>query len=113
MPRTSAETALFAVLACTAGLSEEFLYRGFAFAVFARMSAGSALVLEIAAFLASALFAIGHIYQGRRGLITTFVVGIIFSVVRIWSGSLVPLIVAHAGIDLVAGIYVSRFLPNG
>src|SRR5882672_5866125 len=41
VPRTKAETAVFAVLAITAGLSEEFLYRGFVFAMFARLFAGA------------------------------------------------------------------------
>src|SRR5579871_2919683 len=31
MPRTGKETIVFAALACTAGISEEFLYRGFVF----------------------------------------------------------------------------------
>src|ERR1019366_6774099 len=37
MPRTISESVVFTALACTAGLSEEFLYRGFAFAVFKRI----------------------------------------------------------------------------
>jgi membrane protease YdiL (CAAX protease family) len=109
MPRTSAETIAFAALACTAGLSEEFLYRGFVFTVFAHMFAGSAVSIMAAAVLSSAWFAIAHLYQGRRGLITTFIVGILFSVVRIWSGSLIPSMAAHAGMDLIAGICLSNF----
>jgi uncharacterized protein len=113
MPRTLGETVVFAALACTAGLSEEFLYRGFVFAVFAGMFATSALAIWIAAILSSAWFAIAHLYQGQRGIITTFVVGMLFSLVRIWSRSLIPSMAAHAGIDLIAGIYVSRFLQKG
>jgi membrane protease YdiL (CAAX protease family) len=109
MPRTSTETLVFAALACTAGLSEEFLYRGFVFTLFARMFAGSAEPIMIAAVLSSGWFAVGHLYQGKRGMITTFVVVIIFSIVRIWSVSLIPSIAAHAGIDLFAGICLSNF----
>jgi CAAX protease family protein len=105
MPRTSPEAAVFAVLACTAGASEEFLYRGFVLAVFMRMFASSAQVIVIAGILSSAWFAVGHLYQGRRGIITTFIVGIIFAGIRVWSGSLMPSMVAHAGIDLIAGLY--------
>ncbi len=112
-PRTSADLIAFAALSCTAGLCEEFLYRGFAFAVFARILANSAFPMAGAAILSSALFAIGHLYQGKRGLITTFVVGILFSIVRIWSGSLLPSMVAHAGIDLIAGLFVSRSINSG
>jgi uncharacterized protein len=113
MPTTLTETLVFAALACTAGLTEEFLYRGFVFAVLARVFANSGLSLSIAALLSSAWFGIGHLYQGRRGIITTIIVCILFSIVRIWSGSLIPSIAAHAGIDLIAGICVSRFPPNG
>jgi uncharacterized protein len=113
MPRTSNETVIFAALACTAGLSEEFLYRGFVFAVFVRLFATSAMSVSIAAVLSSAWFAIAHSYQGWRGVITTFVVGILFVLVRIWTGSLLPSVAAHAGIDLVAGLVASRLFPNG
>jgi uncharacterized protein len=112
-PRTSIDLFAFAALSCTAGLCEEFLYRGFAFTVFARMLANSALSMPGAAALSSGWFAIGHLYQGKRGLITTFVVGLIFSVVRIWSGSLMPSVAAHAGIDLIAGLFVSKALHRG
>jgi membrane protease YdiL (CAAX protease family) len=109
MPRTLAETIAFAALACTAGLSEEFLYRGFVFTVFAHMFAGSAGSSPVAAVLSSSWFAIAHLYQGWRGIVTTFVVVILFSVVRIWTGSLIPSMAAHAGIDLIAGISLSNF----
>ena len=105
MPRTTTETLLFAALACTAGLSEEFLYRGFVFAVFARMLASLPFSILIAAVLSSIWFAVAHLYQGRRGIATTFVVGIVFCAVRVWSGSLVPSIAAHIGVDLIAGLY--------
>jgi membrane protease YdiL (CAAX protease family) len=38
------------------------------------------------------------------------VVGIIFALTRIWTGSLLPAIIAHAGIDLVVGISASKLL---
>jgi uncharacterized protein len=109
-PRTSIDLIAFAALACTAGICEEFLYRGFVFSVFARMFANAAVSIPVATVLSSLWFAIGHLYQGRRGLLTTFVVAMLFSFVRIWSGSLIPSILAHAGIDLVAGAYVAHFI---
>jgi uncharacterized protein len=110
MPRSFPETLVFAALACTAGLAEEFLYRGFVFTVFARLFASSAASIPLAVVLSSVWFGVGHLYQGRRGIITTFVVGILFSMVRIWSGSLIPSMAAHAGMDLMAGIGMSRFI---
>jgi len=110
MPQTPTEAFAFVALACTAGLSEEFVYRGFVFAVFSRALADSAFAAFIALVGSSAWFAMAHLYQGRRGIITTFVVGILFSTVRIWSGNIVPAIVGHISVDLVAGLYAPRVL---
>jgi membrane protease YdiL (CAAX protease family) len=113
MPRTNTETAVFTVLACTAGLTEEFLYRGFVFVVLARVFQISTYSMLIAGILSSAWFAVGHLYQGRRGIITTFIVGILFISVRYWSRSLIPSMAAHAGIDLIVGLYGSKMFRDG
>jgi uncharacterized protein len=110
MPRSARETLVYAALACTAGISEEFLYRGFVFMAFVRIIVNYGPPTAGAALLSSAWFSLAHLYQGRRGIITTCVVGIIFASIRIWTGSLLPAIAAHIGIDLVAGIGMSRFL---
>jgi uncharacterized protein len=112
MPRTPTETLVYAALACTAGISEEFLYRGFVFMAFVRMIVNFGPPNAAAAILSSAWFSLAHLYQGRRGLITTCVVGMIFVLVRIWTGSLIPAVVAHIGIDLVVGICASKFLQK-
>ncbi len=110
MPRTSKESWAYAALACTAGLSEEFLYRGFVFMAFIRIVVNYGSPNAFAAILSSAWFSLAHLYQGKRGLITTFIVGMIFISIRIWTGSLIPAIAAHIAIDLVAGILVGRSL---
>jgi len=112
MPRTPKETFVYAALACTAGISEEFLYRGFVFMAFVRMIVNFGPPNGLAAILSSAWFSLAHLYQRRR-IITTFVVGMIFVFMRIWTGSLVPAVVAHIGIDLVVGICAFRFLQKG
>ena len=112
MPRSTKETWVFAALACTAGISEEFLYRGFVFMAFVRMIVNYGPPNTFAAILSSVWFSVAHLYQGRRGIITTFVVGMIFAFLRIWTGSLIPGIIAHIGMDLVAGICISRFLQS-
>lgn len=112
MPRTLTEGFVFAALAGTAGISEEFLYRGFLLAVFANVFTNTAGSILIASCLSSLWFAVAHLYQGRRGAITTFVVAMIFASVRVWSGSLLPSIVAHAAVDLIMGLYVPRLLKQ-
>jgi uncharacterized protein len=110
MPRSSRENWFFSALAVTAGFSEEFLYRGFVFMAIYRMMVNYGPPVIIAGLLSSAWFSLAHLYQGRRGLITTFVVGTILVSVRIWTGSLIPAVAAHIGIDLIAGIYASKVL---
>jgi membrane protease YdiL (CAAX protease family) len=112
MPRTWRETVAFAALATTAGLSEEFLYRGFLLALFAAMFTSLAGSMVLASFASSIWFSVAHLYQGRRGIITTFVVGVIFATVRVSSGCLLPSIVAHASVDMLAGICISRMLKK-
>jgi membrane protease YdiL (CAAX protease family) len=110
MPQTPTEVFAFVALACTAGLSEEFVYRGFVFAVFFRALADTVSAAFFATVISSIWFAMAHLYQGRRGIITTCVVGLLFCTVRIWSGNIAPAIAAHIGVDLVAGLYAPRLL---
>jgi membrane protease YdiL (CAAX protease family) len=112
MPKTLAEALVFVALACTAGISEEFIYRGFVFAVFLHAFGGLPVATLLAVLVSSVWFAMAHLYQGRRGIITTFVVGILFSAVRIWTGNLAPAIAGHIGVDLVAGLCGPRLLRS-
>lgn len=99
MPRNAVEAAAFTMLVATVSLCEEFLYRGFAYAFFLRLAHGAAIALVAS----SLLFGVGHLYQGPRGVILTFVLGIVFGGVRILSGSLVPGMIAHFAVDILAG----------
>jgi membrane protease YdiL (CAAX protease family) len=112
MPRSPAENWFFSGLAVTAGCSEEFLYRGFVFMALYRAVVNYGPADTFAGILSSAWFSLAHLYQGKRGLITTFVVGLILIAFRIWTGSLIPAITAHIGIDLIAGIFASRILQR-
>ena len=107
MPHNSIEALVFVALVSTVALCEEYLYRGFAFAAFQRAAGGS---MFLAAIGSSALFALGHLYQGRRGLRTTFIVGLLFAAARIATASLIPSIAAHFVTDLAAGLAGPRIL---
>jgi membrane protease YdiL (CAAX protease family) len=101
MPRELTEWLVFVALVGTVSLCEELIYRGFVFAVFRQLGGGSAAV---AIFGSSALFALGHIYQGRRGVANTFVLGLLLAGARSWSDSLLPPILTHLAVDLTAGL---------
>ncbi len=109
MPQNSTERLAFFALVVTVAICEEILYRGWAQALFQSISGGSIL---IAVTGSAALFSIAHIYQGQRGLIATFIVGALFSLVRAWTGSLIPTMAAHFAADLAAGLLAPRWLNS-
>ena len=109
LPHNHIEVFAFATLATTVALCEEFLYRGFVFTVLQRAAADSLLV---AALGSSAMFALAHLYQGRRGLASTFIVGMIFAVTRMGTESLAPSVLAHLLTDLMAGLWAPRMLTG-
>ena len=106
MPRTFTEAAPFVALVATVSVCEEFLYRGFLFSLVQRVFGGSLIAAVVGS---SAIFGIGHYYQGRRGVINTSVLGAIFAGTRIWTASLLPAMFAHFAVDLVAGLGGARW----
>jgi membrane protease YdiL (CAAX protease family) len=106
LPVNLLEYLPYSALAITAGVCEEFVYRGFAIAALSK----AGLPLWIAVIVSSLLFGLAHAYQGRGGIISTGVFGVLLAIGRIWFGSLVPVMMWHAGLDLAAGIAAPRYL---
>jgi len=106
LPRTPAEFGPYAALAVTAGVCEEFLYRGFAMAALSR----AGLSLWVVVLISSALFGLAHTYQGRSGVAGTTLMGLLFGIAREALQSLGPVMVWHAVVDLAAGIAGPRYL---
>jgi membrane protease YdiL (CAAX protease family) len=107
-PRDGIERLAFLVLVITVAICEEFIYRGFAQYVFQDWPH----LLLVGIFGSALLFSFAHLYQGRRGLVSTFAVGVLFSGVRAWSGSLVPTIAAHFVADLSIGLLAPRYIQE-
>jgi membrane protease YdiL (CAAX protease family) len=106
LPQNSRELLPFLGLAVTAGLCEEFLYRGFAMAALAR--AGFSTVLAVV--LSSVTFGLAHLYQGRSGFAGTTLLGLLLGGARTLFGSLIPVSAWHTGVDLVAGLAGPKYL---
>ena len=110
-PRSRVELVSFMALAATAGLCEEFLYRGFAMA--ALTMAG--LPVWSVVLLSSILFGLAHLYQGRGGLVSTLLIGLVFGTARIAYDGMIPVMFWHFVVDAVAGVagpkYLLRPLP--
>jgi membrane protease YdiL (CAAX protease family) len=105
-PRDGVERLSFFALVSTVAICEEFIYRGFAQYVLQDWSHS----LFFGLVLSSLLFSVAHLYQGRRGLVSTFTVGILFAGVRAWSGTLLPTIVAHFVADFTIGLLAPRHI---
>jgi uncharacterized protein len=100
-PQDSTERLAFLVVVVTVAICEEWIYRGFAQMVLQDWS-GGVVVAGIAG--SAVLFALAHTYQGIRGILTTLVVGILFSIIRYWTGSLLAPLIAHFITDIAAGL---------
>ena len=108
LPRSAVELLPFFALAITAGVCEEFLYRGFAMAALQRAGLGTWLSV----LMTSVLFGLAHLYQGRAGIVGTGLVGLLFGSVRALGSTLGPLAVWHAGLDVVAGVAGAKYLTT-
>jgi len=108
LPQSAVEMAPYFALAITAGLCEEFLYRGFAMAAFAQ----AGMSAWLAVLVSSILFGLAHSYQGRGGIVMTFVVGLALGASRLAYNSLVPAVLWHAAVDIVAGVGGRRYLKR-
>jgi membrane protease YdiL (CAAX protease family) len=106
MPNATVEFAPYSALAITAGVCEEFLYRGFAMAALSR--AGMAPWASVV--VTAILFGFAHTYQGKSGIVGTMLMGLVFGAFRVALQSLLPIMVWHAVVDLVAGVAGPRYL---
>lgn len=105
-PQSPVEFSAYLALAGTAGVCEEFIYRGFATAVLQRVGFSVWLVVLIS----SILFGLAHLYQGRGGFVGTFVIGVVFAIARIAYDGLIPAMAWHFAVDAVAGVGGPRYL---
>ena len=108
-PQDQLERLAFFALVVTVAVCEEFIYRGFVQHVMHELSAGSAYIAVVSS---AVFFSFAHLYQGRRGLISTFTVGILFGVTTAVTLSLIPSIAAHFAADFSAGTLAPRYMAQ-
>jgi membrane protease YdiL (CAAX protease family) len=104
IPIDSSDWIWFVPLSITAGICEEFLYRGYAFTQIGALT-GS---VGVGFLLSSAAFGLAHAYQGRLGVIGTTITGGLYAVVFLLTGSVVPCMIGHVVQDIVGGLALSR-----
>ncbi|HYG57229.1 MAG TPA: CPBP family intramembrane glutamic endopeptidase [Symbiobacteriaceae bacterium] len=100
IPATPGERVQFGALAITAGICEEFLFRGFLLFYVTQLVPGmpaAGLILTSAA-----VFGMAHAYQGWSGVLATGAMGGVMAFLYLQWGSLYPLMMLHAFSDLQA-----------
>lgn len=110
LPRTTAERRLFTLVGVTAGLCEEWLYRGFLLAVVAAV--GGDLPTPALVAIGAVAFGLAHAYQGVAGIVTTGVLGGVMAALYLSTGSLLLPVVLHAVIDLRFLLVPTSALPD-
>jgi uncharacterized protein len=111
LPRTAGERRLFTVVGVTAGICEEWLYRGFFLAVVSAVAGG--LSTGVLVVVAAVAFGLAHAYQGAVGIVTTGLLGGVMAALYLQTGSLLLPVLLHAAIDLRFLLVPSRALPAG
>jgi uncharacterized protein len=111
LPRTAGERRLFTAVGVTAGVCEEWLYRGFFLAVVSALAGG--LPTGLLVVIAAVAFGLAHAYQGPAGVLTTGLLGGVMAALYLQTGSLLLPILLHAAIDLRFLLVPSRVLPAG
>ncbi len=109
LPHDARERRWFFALSLTAGGCEEALYRSFAVAMVQRFLPSAPWWAYFVA--GSVPFGLGHLYQGKRGVVLTTLLGLWFTALYLGFRSLWPAIGAHAPVDVRAGA-LSWFLPS-
>jgi len=107
-PHTRVELAWWMALAVSAGICEEFIFRGYLIWVLQ-----PALGLWIAAAASLIVFAAAHTYQGAKGVVAVAVVGGLLTLIVVVFGSLVPAIAVHVLADVGEGLVAWLALRDG
>jgi membrane protease YdiL (CAAX protease family) len=105
IPYTATEYAWFRPLAVTAGICEEFLFRGYLVWVLSAW-----IGLYPAAAVSMVVFGLGHAYQGPAFATRAFAAGVAMGLLALATRSVLPGMVLHAAIDLVGGWITNRVI---
>lgn len=99
LPHTRFELGWWVALSLSAGFCEEFLFRGYLIWAFQPI-----LGLWGAAAFSVVVFALGHAYQGVKGILVAGILGSLLTLVVLISGSLLPAMALHALADFGSGL---------
>jgi uncharacterized protein len=96
IPHSESEFRLYVAVGLTAGICEEFLFRGYLIWVFHNWFGW-----WVAAAASTVVFALGHSYQGAKGVLVAAIAGAFMTGTVGLSGSLLPAMAIHAVLDII------------
>lgn len=99
LPKTEGELRWFGFLSVSAGICEEIIFRLFLFEFLKEYS-----TLIIAFFATNIIFAVTHIGSGIKNIISSCLLGLLFSAIYYFTGNIWITILLHIAIDINAGI---------
>jgi membrane protease YdiL (CAAX protease family) len=99
LPQSVAEVLAWIGVSITAGIAEEFVFRGYV----QRQVLGMTNNIAFAVVLQGIIFGAAHAYQGWKNVVVISVLGILYGVFAVWRKSLLPNVVAHAFTDIYEG----------
>ncbi|MBE4909216.1 CPBP family intramembrane metalloprotease [Bacillus luteolus] len=100
LPVTEKEKKAWKYVSFTAGFTEEVLYRGFIIYVLFYFMPNISIWLTL--IFSALVFGLAHTYQGVGGVVRTGIIGLLFGMMYVTIGSILPLIVLHFLIDWAA-----------
>ena len=101
LPQQVVEIVLWIALSISAGICEELVFRGYLQRQFHAYTHSR----WVALFLQAMLFGISHGYQGTDACVKIAVFGLLYGSLALWRRSLRPGMMAHAGSDIVSGLF--------
>ena len=101
LPRRGLEILLWVGVSVSAGICEEVVFRGY----FQRQFEAFTRSKWIALCLQAVLFGVSHGYQGVEACVKIALFGALYGALALWRRSLRPGIIAHAGSDILSGIF--------
>ena len=99
-PASLAEAALWIALSVSAGICEEFVFRGYLQQQFSRATGR----LWLGVIVSAVLFGAAHGYEGIAGMLMITVYGALFSLLAVHRGSLRAGMIAHGWHDSITGL---------
>ena len=98
LPQSPVERTLWVAFAATAGICEEVVYRGYLLRQFRALTSSTFAALVLQAIC----YSLAHLTLPMQMLAGVMVLGLLLGGIAVWQKSLVPGMILHVGVGLVA-----------